>query len=317
MSPTFINIGPGRCATSWLHEILLAHPDVTMASVKETEYFNSNYHMGNKWYEDHFADEGKSVAGEISNCYYADPDVAKRIYQYKPDMKIMINVRDPYSLMQSFHGFGLRRGLPLGPLQDSLQEHIGKLMGSGYTYRKRRNFLTKGDTISLQESVILSERLKPFFETFPREQIYLFVYERLRTEQEKVLSEIYDFIGADSTFRPTSADEVVNASITPKSKSVARLATQVSYLLRRMGMYGLLSRLHKSRLVKHLFYSDTALKPDTKVDPREVLDDDASKSLDSEIARMIQLHPSLAPWWTKLVDESAIRLEASTAGAGS
>ncbi|QDT10113.1 sulfotransferase domain-containing protein [Planctomycetes bacterium K23_9] len=316
MSPTFINIGPGRCATSWLHEILLAHPDVTMASVKETEYFNSNFHLGDKWYEDHFADEGKTASGEISNCYYTDPEVAKRIFQYNPKMKIMINVRDPHSLMQSFHQFGVRRGLPLGPLQDSLGEHIGKLMGSGYQYRQRRNQLTEGDTISLQESVLLSVRLQSFFETFPRDQIYLFVYERLKTEQEQVLAEIYDFIGVDSNYQPPAANEVVNASITPKSKSVARLATQVSYLLRRMGMYGLLSRLHKSRLVKKVFYSDTALKQSVKVNPREVLDDQDCDVLNEEIRRMIQLHPSLEPWWTRLLAESTPNLHAPTASAG-
>lgn len=313
MSPTFINIGPGRCATSWLHEILLAHPEITMANVKETEYFNNNFQLGDAWYEKHFPDEGKVVAGEISNCYYTEREVAQRIFQYNPAMKIMINVRDPYSLMQSFHGFGIRRGLDLGNLDESLHEHIGKLMGSGYDYRKRRGVLTEGDSISLLDSVKLSERLRPFFDMFPREQIYVFDYERMKTEQEKVLVEIYDFLNVDSQFVPPVADKVVNASITPKSKMVAKTATQVSYFLRRMGCYKILSVLHKSRLIKKVFYSNQSARTAEKVDPRVVLNADTRRQLDAEIHRLMEMLPELQESWAHLlpkdVDASELRAE--------
>lgn len=296
--PTFINIGPGRCATSWLHEILKAHPDVAMANVKETEFFNSNYHLGLTWYLKHFDDaNGLHVGGEISNCYYTEPAVAERIVNFNPKMKIMINIRDPYSLMQSFHGFGIRRGIELGPLEESLDVHIGRLMGSGYSFREKRGALNPGDEVSLMEAVHLSRLLKPFLESFPREQVYFFIYERLAKEKETVLKEIYEFLGVNSEFIPPVTNEVVNAAITPKSKWVARLATNVSYGLRRAGAYGLLTRLHKSRLVKKIFYSNSREQKSERVDPRQVLDKESRLLLDQEIESMIELVPELAKWW--------------------
>ena len=48
--PNFINIGPGRCASSWLLEVLESHPQISMARIKETEYFNTNFDKGAAWY---------------------------------------------------------------------------------------------------------------------------------------------------------------------------------------------------------------------------------------------------------------------------
>ena len=299
--PSFINVGPGRCATSWLHEILQAHPEVATASVKETEYFNSNFHQGDAWYLKHFEeanDPAKIASGEISNCYYTEPAVAQRAKEFNPQMRIIFNLRDPYTLMQSFHGFGIRRGIELGPLESSLDVHIGRLMGSGYNFRERRKTLNHGDQVSLLESVLLSKHILPFLEAFPPEQIYFFVYERLRTERDTVLREIYDFIQVDSSFVPPASEQVVNAAITPKSKRVAKLATSVSYLLRRAGAYGLLSRLHQSRLIKKIFYSDNAATSTTKVNPREILDKETCILLDEEIENMINIYPPLKQWWT-------------------
>lgn len=307
--PTFINVGPGRCATSWLHEILMAHPDITTARVKETEYFNSNFHMGDDWYCDQFPDEGKQVAGEISNCYYIEPTVAQRIHDFDPDMRIIFNVRDPYHLVQSFYGFGVRRGLDLPPLEESLDKPFGRFMGSGFSYREKRKQLNQGDVVPLLESVMLSRYLKTFLERFPRSQIYLMVFERLKTERAQVLKEIYDFVGVKSDFVPPVANEIVNASITPKSKAVARLATTASYVLRRIGAFGLLSRLHQSRLIKKLFYSDVKSTKGDKVDPRSVLDPEVCIELDDEMLRMIQLCPELENWW---VDILPVRTELSS-----
>ena len=130
--PNFINIGPGRCASSWLLEVLESHPDISMARIKETEFFNTNFDKGTDWYESLFPKSDCQAIGEISNCYYTEPAVAERVRQYDPGMRVMINVRDPFSLLKSFHGFGVRRGLELGDLNEALNFPIGRIMGSGY-----------------------------------------------------------------------------------------------------------------------------------------------------------------------------------------
>ena len=282
-TPTFINIGPGRCATTWLFEVFLAHPEISMSTVKETEYFNTLFHKGDAWYEAHFPDGNHAAIGEISNNYYLDPEVATRIQKYRPETKLIINVRDPFSLMQSFHGFGLRRGQELKDLGQSLEEPIGRLMGSGYDVRARKNQLTTGDQFTLLESVMLADRIKPFLETFDESQVYVFVYERLKTEKPKVLAEIYEFLGVDAAFVPPISENVINESIEPKSKWIARLIPSVTYQMRQLGMNGLLSRLHRSEMIKQILFRKTANRKTDRVDPRSIVGEEASQALNEQI----------------------------------
>lgn len=253
--PNFINIGPGRCGTSWLHEVLAAHPQIGMGKVKETEFFNTNFGRGVDWYESHFADLASHIAiGEVSNNYYLDAEVATRIWDYRPDMKIIVNIRDPLSLLSSFYEFGERRGLTLPPLRDALDEPIGRFMGSGYDYRQRRNCLTTTDQVTLLDSVRLNTLMQPFLRAFPSDQIYFFVYDRFRQDPQLVRQEIYMFLGVDPRFEPDVGSSVVNQSIKPKHRVLANLGSRLAFLLRRIGAYGALSALHRSRLVKRLFF---------------------------------------------------------------
>ena len=274
-----------------------------MAKIKETEFFNTNFEKGTDWYEGLFPKTNNRAIGEISNCYYTEPAVSERVRQYEPNMRIMINVRDPFSLIKSFHGFGVRRGLGLEGLAGDIDFPIGRIMGSGYDLRQKRGTLNPGDEVSLLESVLLSEHLRPFFETFPPEQIYVFVFERLKTESEQVLQEIYGFLGVDPSHVPEVADEVVNAAIKPKSKSLARAATSLAFFLRRIGAYGILDNLKKSRLIKKAFYSSSNKSDSKKINPREVLDANSCSRINDDMRKMIALYPPLAKWWEPLLDK--------------
>lgn len=293
--PTFINIGPGRCGTSWLFEALSAHPAIAMAAVKETEYFNTHYAKGQAWYETHFPQHRQAI-GEISNNYYLDPQVAARIRAYDPDMKLIVNLRQPYGLLWSFYQFGLRRGLQLGGLERALAEPIGRLMGSGYEQRRRDGATTVADEVTLLDSVLLHERLQPFFAAFPRRNIFVLVYERIGVEPDVLLGELYRFLGVDADFRPAAAATVVNAAIEPRSKALARLATQASYALRSAGAYRLLGRLHRSALIKRLLFR-TPEAAHATAEVRAMLGEAARTAIEADVRRLMDLHAPLAHWW--------------------
>ena len=242
MTPNFINIGPGRCATSWLMEALRTHPEIEMSLVKETEYFNTHFDREVQWYENHFQKENLAV-GEISSNYYLDETVPERIKGYKPDMKLVFNLRNPFLLLDSFYKFGIRRGLNLPPLAQALDFPMGKIMGSGFQEREKSQKLTVSDKRTLLESVCLADRFAPFLETFDSKQTHFFVFERLENHSRAVLAELYSFLGVETGFVPEAVDQVINASAKPKSVLVARLASKTAAVFRRLGLYSLLSKL--------------------------------------------------------------------------
>lgn len=294
-TPTFINVGPGRCATSWLLDALESHPDISMATVKETEFFNTHFNKPIDWYTRHF-DSDACTTGEISTNYYLDEEVATRIFQYNPKIKLIFNLRDPYSLLQSFHGFGIRRGVDMGSLQASTAVSIGKVMGSGYDSRLKKNQLTTSDQRTLLDSVCIFDRLEPFAKIFSSDQIHFFVFERLENDFEGALRDLYRFIGVDDQFIPEGASEIVNSSIQPKSKFVARLATKTASCLRSVGAFGLLAKLHRSKLIKKLLFNKSESVPSH---PRELLNDETCSRLDAQIARLIEVNPELQQWWKR------------------
>jgi hypothetical protein len=295
VQPNFVAIGPGRCGTTWLYEMLSAHPKVGMAQVKETEFFNTNYEKGSGWYEAHFPDERRPAIGEISNNYYLDPEVARRLQTYRPGMKLIVGVRNPYGLLESFHAFGLRRGLELPPLGQALDYPIGPIMGSGYDERLRSGALTTSDSVTLLESVMLGARLEPFFRTFPQSQIYVFVYERLALDPQALLSEVYDFLGVDPGFVPDRVRDVVNPTVAPRAKVVAQVASRAAFALRSIGAYRMLNALRDSPLVRGLLYRAPSRKASKSVsDVRDTLPRAAIRRIDEDTLELLpSLHPAL------------------------
>ena len=279
-----------------MFETLRTHPEISMSNVKETEFFNSHHQKGYSWYEEHFSSSVTNVVGEISTNYYLDPAVPKRIRDYNREMKLIVNLRDPYALMRSIYIFGLRRGLQLADLNEELDQPMGKLMGSGYQARLLDDALTVSDQATLLDAVRLMSRLKPFFDSFDSSQVYIFIYERLGSELEVVLSEIYDFLGVESDFRPEAADRIINASVVPKSPLAARLASRSSSLLRKFRFHGLLSFLHRSELIKKAVFS-SAVNVSKGLDTRAVVSARVRSILDDEMEALLEYHPPLKKWW--------------------
>ena len=266
-----------------------------MSRVKETEYFNTHPDKSTSWYEGHFPTFNKAI-GEISSNYYLDENVAHRIKDYAPSIRMVINLRDPYDLMESFHKFGIRRGLTLPPLAESMDIPIGKLMGSGYESREKKNSLTVADSQTLLESVCLHDRIQPFTKTTDPTNLHYFVFERLRVDWQKTLSDLYRFIGVDSDFVPNDADRIVNSSVQPKSAIVARLASRSASILRQLGLHGTLAKLHKSETVKKLlFRPGKTSEKQTAV--RDTLSTEVTSLLDDQIEKLRRLHPELTQWW--------------------
>ena len=96
--PTFIVVGAAKSGTTSLHAYLAGHPDISMSTVKEPQFFNDP--DGHEWldyYRSNF-DETKAVRGESSTIYSrypTIPGVAERMAAAVPDLKIIYMVRDP------------------------------------------------------------------------------------------------------------------------------------------------------------------------------------------------------------------------------
>ncbi|MBK1719138.1 sulfotransferase domain-containing protein [Thiocystis violacea] len=112
----FIGIGAQKCASTWLHDILLDHPGVVLGQRKEIDFFSYHYGRGHQWYERQFPELRQGVlAGEISPSYFVTQDVPARLRAYNPSVKILLSLRDPVERAISNHRHEVRLGNFSGP----------------------------------------------------------------------------------------------------------------------------------------------------------------------------------------------------------
>ena len=108
----FIGIGAQKCASTWLHDVLIDHPQLALPGhVKEVNYFSYHYDRGRQWYERRFHAAADDVlCGEISPSYLHTPGVFDRVADYNPAMRIILIARDPIARAISNHKHELRIG---------------------------------------------------------------------------------------------------------------------------------------------------------------------------------------------------------------
>jgi hypothetical protein len=191
--PTVIVIGAQKSGTSALHAYLGLHPEVSISSPKELDFFiaERNWPRGLDWYRSHF-DADRPVRGESSPNYTAYPiwkDVPERMATVVPDAKLVYLVRDPLDRIAShwIHNWALRREMraPEAAIRD--------------------------DPIYLTRSRYMFQ-LDRYLALFSAEQILVLDQHDLRRNRHETLEQVYRFVGVDPGFRAATVDVDVNST---------------------------------------------------------------------------------------------------------
>ena len=96
MKANLFIIGAMKAGTTTLHYLLDRHPDIFMSLEKEPQVFSSKPLAS---YDDIFEGYDKQkYMGESSTAYTKlpdEPNIAKQIYDYNPDAKLIYLIREP------------------------------------------------------------------------------------------------------------------------------------------------------------------------------------------------------------------------------
>lgn len=200
-SPSFIFAGSSRAGSSWFFEILREHPGIFVPPNKGTQFFSNFYHLGPGWYEEFFPAKSLGrIAGEVCERYLSSPEALARIAQYRPDMRIICCVRNPYERALSAWRFFVRNGVaqPSLSAEGALRP---ELFSNGY----------------------YATQLATLHGLFPSEQLLVMTYDDLAGAPATVARRLYEFVGADPDFVPSSLHRRVNGNAQPRSRLLARM----------------------------------------------------------------------------------------------
>ena len=220
----FIGVGSPKCATSWTYKCLAEHPEICMGEPKEIHFFHPNdksgkynwkYEKGLDFYKSHFSNcKPNQIIGEFGPLYFNDPDTPHLIKKHFPDVKIIINLRNPV---------------------DKIFSHYN------HSITKNDTDLTFEEAIKNPEWIELFTKfhphLKRFFDNFPRENILINIYEDIEKDPVKFIQRIYKFIGADENYVPKLAHTHINAAVarySKKNKKIKRNIFKVYKFFKRL-----------------------------------------------------------------------------------
>jgi len=210
---TFI-VGAPKAGTTSLHYYLQQHPDVCMSEIKEPNYFTAQevvklyYDVSSvnseDWYHSIFAEPTRKVIGEGSVSYLFYPEVAQKIYEYNPEARILIILRNPVQRAFSHYLMDCRLGL----CNISLEEILDKPSKYPHFY------------LQFVELGMYHQQINRYIDVFGHKQVKVMFYDDLKTEPDLFIDQVFSFLA----LRSIDVNMVVkNKFKQPSSKIIAKL----------------------------------------------------------------------------------------------
>lgn len=204
MLPNFIVIGAAKAGTTALYWYLAEHPDVFMSRVKETNFLAYEvdgqgrlvygdpdvHHFPVKTlaeYQDLFSEAGTVTrVGEASPIYLECPQSPDRIRALVPDARLICCLRHPVERAYADYLMYLwRRRKRFDPARDLNVEAPWARPGSRWMEVSR-----------------YAGQLARYYDTFPREQLHVFLFDDLKRSAVDAVQGVYRFLEIDPTFVP-------------------------------------------------------------------------------------------------------------------
>jgi hypothetical protein len=230
--PNFAYVGTSKAGSTWLFNALARHPEVYLASSKGLYYFDQHFDLGPQWYLDHFrAADGKPAVGEISHSYLSSPEVAARIADFNPGMRLLVCLREPVDRAFSDYLDLVKNGQYDGPFSSAL-ERFPRLLGRGR----------------------YATHLQRYLDHFPRQQLHVSLFDDLRADPQVYADDVFSFLGAGRLELPPADLKSRMPAAAPRSAAVATAAKSASNLAKRTGLRRLRSRVKRSVLVRKALY---------------------------------------------------------------
>lgn len=214
--PNFFILGAPKSGTTSLYALLALHPDVFMPKVKEPNFFHRDkaFSKGLEFYiKTYFPDADRyPLRGEATPSYFNHPEVVgPRLSAIYGDRipKFIILLREPVARAFSNYQDRYRMGQDL---EASFNKALD-LEESGADGQNRQYFA----------GGLYASLLTEWFKWFPAENFRIFLMEELIGQQERVLRDIFEFLGVREMPNGFYKLPRANMAYTPKFPTLFRL----------------------------------------------------------------------------------------------
>ena len=232
-NPNLFIVGAPKSGTTFLYHYLKQHPEIYFPDFKEPHFFghdlirkNDAYNLSLNEYQNLFETD-KKIIGEASTFYIFSKTASEEIYNFNPQAKIIIMLRDLVDLTYSMHSQFVFSG-------DEVIENFSKAL-------ELENSRLNGDKIPSQTTVVnklfytsnilsLPENIQSYINFFGRENIKFIYLNDIKKNPRKIYSETLEFLNVDINFE-ISDFKIINKNKTYKSKIIRDFIKKYSIFL--------------------------------------------------------------------------------------
>jgi len=232
--PNFLHIGPSKSGSTWLHEVLICHPEIYLTAAKDLYFFSRYYDRGLDWYRNNFRDARPEheIVGEVAPDYLYRVEVAERIAAcLGRDVRLMVTLREPASRAWSGYLYLSKHGQAASSFRD-----------------------TAKISPDLLEEGFYATHLRRYVRYFGRESLHVALFDDLEADPQAFLDGVTDWLGVS---RQTVSPEQSAARL-PASRArwlpLAALAKRGAEWARRYDGAGLVGTIKRSPYVQRFLY---------------------------------------------------------------
>ncbi|MBT9312468.1 sulfotransferase family protein [Leptothoe kymatousa] len=201
--PNFFLVGAPKCGTSAMSEYLRSHPDIFMCQPKEPHFFSTDFSKircvrTQKQYLALFkGSEIERIRGEASASYLYSSKAIKNLYEFNPQAKLLVMLRNPVDMVYSLHSEFLFNGYETEKDFEkawSLQEQ-----------RRTGSFIPRTclepSFLQYRDHANYAEQLTRLFSYFPREQVKTIIFDDFIKDTRSVYQQVLSFLDIPSDNR--------------------------------------------------------------------------------------------------------------------
>lgn len=192
----FIIAGSQKCGTSALEGYLRTHPQICMGSGRKEIHFFDNEKLFQmsfikyQYYHSFFKVEPHhKQVGEATPEYMWWHDAPKRMWQYNPDLKIIIILRNPIDRAFSHWKMMKKRGKDSISFLEAIKTEKERCRAALPYQHRYYSYINRG---------LFAEQIRRIWHYFPPSQTLILRMEDLKQDPAMLLRKITDFLEVDS-----------------------------------------------------------------------------------------------------------------------
>ncbi len=218
----FLVVGVQKGGTTALDWYLRQHPAITMATRKEVHFFDldGNFADASQNYRDYHANFSPGPAtlcvGEVTPSYLWWEPVMRRVWDYRPDMKLIAVLRNPIDRAYSHWNMTRRRGEESVPFLEAIRREPDRCREALPDQHRIYSYVDRGRYVA---------QLRRMNRFFPANQTLVLRSDDLRSDPAAVVNRVVDFLGLDpvTDWRPRRAGTAVyEAPMDPEARNFLR-----------------------------------------------------------------------------------------------